>query len=219
MVQRTLIEILIPSVPRYIPNTKLPRELLEQKLAAITLDHDRRNGAILSRFTKEDGRIGFTIRVPCANGTEISADEEGFDVDLARIYDYVTPAELERYEHHELELEAEREANKPKVGRPRKILIMSTEIMGKEIRVKKPLGRPRKRSAASDQNIRATKRHRLVFAGVHIPSPLKTSQTTSKSPSKPTSSISSESVTRMLFSRDNSSAIEHETMSEMEGMI
>ncbi|KAL8899841.1 MAG: hypothetical protein Q9192_001367 [Flavoplaca navasiana] len=213
--QLTLVEIQVPTVPRYIPNTKLPRELLEQKLAAVTLSHDRRNGAILSRFTKEDGKIGFTIRVSFANDTDNAANEEAFDVDLAKIYDYVTPAELERYEHHELELEAEREANRPKVGRPRKKFIMSTEIMGEEIKVKKPLGRPRKRPAASDQNIRTSKRPRLVFAGVHIPSPPKASQTLSTSPSEPTSSVSSQSVMR-LFSRDNSSALEQETMSDTE---
>ncbi|KAL9026284.1 MAG: hypothetical protein Q9180_007508, partial [Flavoplaca navasiana] len=166
-------------------------------------------------FTKEDGRIGFTIRVPSADGTDDAANEEGFDVDLADIYDYVTPTELERYEHHELELEAEREAKRPKVGRPRKKFIMSTEIMGEEIKVKKPLGRPRKRPAPSDQNIRTSHRPRLVFAGVHIPSPLKASQTLSTSPSEPTSSVSSQSGMR-LFSRDNSSALEQEAMSDME---
>ncbi|KAL8976711.1 MAG: hypothetical protein Q9205_007341 [Flavoplaca limonia] len=87
--------------------------------------------------------------------------------------------------------------------------------MGEEIKVKKPLGRPRKRPAASDQNIRISKRPRWGFAGVHIPSPHKASQTLSTSPSEPTPSVSSQSVMR-LFSRDNSSALGQEAMSDAE---
>ncbi|CAO1601907.1 hypothetical protein XANCAGTX0491_005545 [Xanthoria calcicola] len=209
-----LIEIQIPHVPRYVPNTKLPEELDDQKIAAVTLANDRRNGVILSRFTTDDGRIGFTIRLPyangaevSANGSEISADMEEVDADLASIYDYVTPVELERYEHHEIELEAEREANRPRVGRPRKRspgLIISTEIMGEEIPMKRPLGRPRKRPAALNENTRTglaerTHEPRLVFAGVHIPSPVRAGQTSSTILSKPISSAASESASSDLF--------------------
>ncbi|KAL8672034.1 MAG: hypothetical protein Q9168_003486 [Polycauliona sp. 1 TL-2023] len=138
----------------------------------------------LARFTTEEGRIGFAIRIP--NDTGVLADAEG--IDLANIYNYVTPAELERYEHREIELEDEREAKRPKVGRPRKGspgLIISTEIMGEQIKIKKPLGRPRKRPRVSDQE-----RPRLFFAGVQIPSPVKAE--------KPTSSTASELASRDL---------------------
>lgn len=230
MVQPRFVEIQIPSVPRYVPNTELSKELADQKIAAVTLADDSRNGIILSRFTTEDGKIGFTIRIRYANGAENSADSEEVDVNLANIYKYVTPTELERYEHHELELEAEREANRPKVGRPRKRspgLILSTEIMGEEIKMKKPLGRPRKRPATPNQNIRTglakqTYQPRLVFAGVHIPSPAKASQTSSTHSSKPISSAASESASRDLFqaySRDDTSALGQEGPSEFGGTI
>lgn len=230
MVQAHFVEIQIPSVPRYVPNTELSKELADQKIAAVTLTDDCRNGIILSRFTTEDGRIGFTIRIRYADGAETSADSEEVDVNLPNIYKYVTSAELERYEHHELELEAEREANRPKVGRPRKRppgLIISTEIMGEEIKIKKPLGRPRKRPATPNQNIRTglaeqTYQPRLVFAGVHIPSPVKASQFLPIQSSKPTSSAASESASRDLFqtySRDGSSAPGQEGTSELGGTI
>ncbi|KAI4219072.1 MAG: hypothetical protein LQ349_008466, partial [Xanthoria aureola] len=251
-----LIEIQIPHVPRYVPNTKLPEELDDQKIAAVTLANDRRYGIILSRFTTDDGRIGFTIRLPyangaevSANGSEISADMEEVDVDLASIYDYVTPVELERYEHHEIELEAEREANRPRVGRPRKRspgLIISTEIMGEEIpmkrplgrprkrpfmgeeiKMKKPLGRPRKRPAALNENTRTglaerTHEPRLVFAGVHIPSPVRAGQTSSTILSKPISSAASESASSDLFQAypgDDTSATGQEETPEVGGTI
>lgn len=256
MVQPHLIEIQIPHVPRYVPNTKLPEELDDQKIAAVTLANDRRNGVILSRFTTDDGRIGFTIRLPyangaevSANGSEISADMEEVDADLASIYDYVTPVELERYEHHEIELEAEREANRPRVGRPRKRspgLIISTEIMGEEIpmkrplgrprkrpfmgeeiKIKKPLGRPRKRPAALNENTRTglaerTHEPRLVFAGVHIPSPVRAGQTSSTILSKPISSAASESASSDLFQAypgDDTSATGQEETPEVGGTI
>ena len=256
LVQPHLIEIQIPHVPRYVPNTKLPEELDDQKIAAVTLANDRRNGVILSRFTTDDGRIGFTIRSPyangaevSANGSEISADMEEVDVHLASIYDYVTPAELERYEHHEIELEAEREANRPRVGRPRKRspgLIISTEIMGEEIqmkrplgrprkrpvmgeeiKMKKPLGRPRKRPAALNENTRTglaerTHKTRLVFAGVHIPSPVRAGRTSSTLLSNPISSAASESASSDLsqaYPRDDTPATGQEETPEVGGTI
>ncbi|KAL8653413.1 MAG: hypothetical protein Q9226_003864 [Calogaya cf. arnoldii] len=220
-----LLEIRIPSVPHYVPNTELSKELVEQKLAAVTLADDRRDGTILSRFTTEAGGVGFTVGIHCANSAERSSDAEEIDVDLANIYCYVTPAELERYEHRELELDAEREANRPKVGRPRKRspgIIISTEIMGEENRTKKPLGRPRKRPATSNDYPQAgpakrTRQPRQVFAGVHIPSPVKASQTSFTIPSKPTSTVASSSMSRDQFpayTRDNSSASGQEGTSE-----
>ncbi|KAL8995826.1 MAG: hypothetical protein Q9169_004516 [Polycauliona sp. 2 TL-2023] len=179
------------------------RELVAQRIAAVTRADDRRNGSILSRFTREDGRIGFTVRIPHTNGTGATTKDEEVEIDLANIYDFVTPEELERYEHHDIVLEDEREANRPKVGRPRKRspgFIMSTEVMGQQIKIKKPLGRPRKRPRDSDQYNTGlagqTHRPRSTFAGVHIPSPVKASQVSSLSSTKPTSSIASETVSR-----------------------
>ncbi|KAL8806195.1 MAG: hypothetical protein Q9182_001470 [Xanthomendoza sp. 2 TL-2023] len=170
------IEVLIPSAPRYNPNVELPKELTDQKLAAVTWPHDRRNGSVVSRYTTEHGWISFTVRTEPRigeHGEGIPIQET--EVDLANIYDYVTPAELERYEHHELELEAEREANRPKVGRPRKrspSSIVSSEDLGQTIKVKRPLGRPRKHQNTAVPQ-RRTRQSRFTFAGVHILSPVK----------------------------------------------
>ncbi|KAL8820224.1 MAG: hypothetical protein Q9223_001516 [Gallowayella weberi] len=192
------IEVLIPSAPRYNPNLELSKELADQKLAAVTWPHDRRNGAVVSRYTTEDGWIGFTVRT----GPSIGEDAEGIpiqetEVDLANIYDYVTPAELERYEHHELELEAEREANRPKVGRPRKSSpssIISSEDMGQTIKVKRPLRRPRKQQNTAVPQ-RPTRQTRFTFAGVHILSPVKERKSPHKiSPLQPHSDMASPSA-------------------------
>ncbi|KAL8903310.1 MAG: hypothetical protein Q9171_007446 [Xanthocarpia ochracea] len=210
-------EIHIPSAPTYTPN-------VDQKIDIVTLNNYRRNGTILSRFTTEHGGIRFTVRKPLANGLSLG-DTEEVDVDLAEIYDYVTPAELERYEHRELELEVEREANRPKVGRPRNSppgFSVSTEVMGQEIKIKRPLGRPRKRPLTSGQNTRrglAQPIHqpRTAFAGVYIPSPVKASQTSSTKASRPTSVSTSESASRGFSQTDpcdNSSASGREGLSE-----
>ncbi|KAL8921638.1 MAG: hypothetical protein Q9172_003886 [Xanthocarpia lactea] len=169
--------------------------------------------------------VDHLVRRTVANGTLSFSDTEEVDVDLAEIYDYVTPAELERYEHRELELEVEREANRPKVGRPRKSppgFSVSTEVMGQEIKIKRPLGRPRKRPLTPGQNTRrglAQQIHqpRTAFAGVYIPSPVKASQTSSTKASKPTSISTSESASRGFSQTDpcgNSSASGREGLSE-----
>ena len=208
-------------MPTYTPN-------VDQKIAVVTLNNDRPNGTVLSRYTTEHGWIRFTVRRPLANGTLSSSDTEEVDVDLAEIYDYVTPAELEHYEHRELELEAERKANRPKVGRPRKSppgFSVSTEVMGQEIKIQRPLGRPRKRPLTSGQKIRrglAQQIHqpRTAFAGVYIPSPVKASQTSSTKASKPTSISTSESASRGFSQTDpcdNSSTSGREGLSETQG--
>ncbi|KAL8780917.1 MAG: hypothetical protein Q9213_006257 [Squamulea squamosa] len=186
-----------------LEKARLPQRLVEQKLAALTAPNDRRNGAVVSRFTTEAGWIRFTVRTSSNANAAHFTERNEVEVDLADIYDYVTPAELERYEHHEHELEAEREANRPKVGRPRKTspnFTVSTEVMGQEIRMKKPLGRPRKHPVASHQNTRTnltkqTYKPGLAFAGVHIPSPIKPSQTSSTNPSNSISLSGSTSTT------------------------
>ncbi|KAL8768316.1 MAG: hypothetical protein Q9209_005455 [Squamulea sp. 1 TL-2023] len=201
--QISYVQIRIPSVPTYTPNVRLPQRLVDQKIAALTVPNDRRNGAVVSRFTTEDGWIRFTVRTGSTIDEAHFADTNEVEVDLADIYDYVTPAELERYEHHELELEAEREADRPKVGRPCKKspgFTVSTQVMGQEIRMKKPLGRPRKHPVASHQNTRTNltkQKHKpgLAFAGVHIPSPIKASQRSYMNTSNSTSASGSTSTT------------------------
>ncbi|KAL8727093.1 MAG: hypothetical protein Q9166_006280 [cf. Caloplaca sp. 2 TL-2023] len=188
------VEIQVPHVPSYIPNNELPRELVDQKLAAITLPNDSRNGYVVSRYTTERGWIGFTVRTG-PYSEQYVGDTREIDVDLADIYDYVTPAELERFEHNELEREAEREANRRKVGRPRKrspspAVSVSTELMGQKIKGMKPLGRPGRppKHKATRKSQWPIHEARLSFAGVYVPSPVKAihSATKTSPPSTPT---------------------------------
>ncbi|KAL8965211.1 MAG: hypothetical protein Q9183_003970, partial [Haloplaca sp. 2 TL-2023] len=180
---RQCIEVRIPYVPPYVP-CRSRHESRSRKRAA-SQPTPSANGAIVSRYTTEEGKIGFVV-IPGSNGDGDNAAE--IEVDLANIYDYVTPAELERYEHHEWDLESERErqrkqrkierqfkaayiaeeplANRPKrhLGRPRKRRSLAEEPLVN--RPKRPPGRPRKRrSPAPDGPAR--------FVAVHIPSPVK----------------------------------------------
>lgn len=145
----------------------------------------RRNGTIISRFTTEDGRIGFTIATE-PGGDDASSRQE-IDVDLMDIYDHVTPAELERYEHHDWELESQREQNRRKVGRPRKRVPSFDGFVGVDkaaTKPKRPLGRPKKSSVLSG---------RSAFAGVYIPSPVKTTERPPTSLSSRKTSLTSQS--------------------------
>ncbi|KAL8706954.1 MAG: hypothetical protein Q9201_000002 [Fulgogasparrea decipioides] len=185
-----LVEVRVPYVPKYVPSVERPGDAMPGQLTAIDKPISGRYATIVSRFTKDNGDIGFIIHV----GSNAKASADGTDeriVDLVNIYDYVTPAELERFEHHEWELEYERERDRRrrKVGRPRKRLPTSesASMDGVFSKFKKPLGRPRKTKrslkATSPLDQAARQSSRSTFAGVHISSPLKPCQTLSRSTS------------------------------------
>lgn len=152
--------VLIQSVPPYVPTARCHDSAFQQAAAGAHLSNEHHNGSIIKRFSKDDGGIAFTVKLP--DKGDIAGNE--LDVDLRDIYDYVSPAELERYENLDWELDDERRRNRKKVGRPRKTL-PSTLAMGQK--PKRPLGRPRK------YPIKTQDLGPADFAGVHIPSPLK----------------------------------------------
>lgn len=181
----------MPFVPAYVPATRPLRD-------AVHLQHDSSNhtaeqlkGSVLSRFTKNNGLIGFTVRI----GSGIADASDEISVDLANVYDYVTPEELERFENLDWENEFERERNRPKVGRPRKTLLnggVSPTVLQNP--AKKPLGRPRKYPVKTAGPIIKGQQGLVqdgdtAFLGVHIPSPVKKGQETTNTTS-PLSSTS-----------------------------
>ena len=173
---RQCVEVRVPYVPPYIPcrsrnGTRSRRRPASQPTASV-------NGSIVSRYTTEAGKIGFVI-IPDSHRDGENATE--IEVDLADIYDYVTPAELERYEHHEWDLESERERERRRRKFERQLRAAYSAEEHFVNRPKRPLGRPRKeKSAAPNGPAR--------FVAVHIPSPGKPvtrfpASTSSKAPS------------------------------------
>ncbi|KAL9004663.1 MAG: hypothetical protein Q9188_002523 [Gyalolechia gomerana] len=171
------IEVQIPWVPPYIPHLSTP-VLPYPRPTAPGRVQDRCDGSILSRYTKADGTIGFTVNIGPRLGKETGGEEE-IDIDLARIYEYVTPGELERYENHDWELEDERERNRPKLGRPRKVQKPPVDILDLNGTHKpmRPPGRPRKRPVKRLPEANETTAS--AFVGVHVPSPVKPGEATS----------------------------------------
>ncbi|KAL8941253.1 MAG: hypothetical protein Q9216_002356 [Gyalolechia sp. 2 TL-2023] len=147
------------------------------------------NGSILSRYTKEDGTIGFTINTRPGLG-QATGDNDEVDIDLAQIYEYVTPEELERYENHDWELEDERERNRPKLGRPRKTQQPPADMsnLTGTLMPKRSRGRPRKGPNKRQFGINAGAAS--VFAGVHVASPVKAGEATSTYPTSATRRLS-----------------------------
>lgn len=172
LISRPSIEVQVPWVPPYIPNVTTPA-LPYSHFTVPSQIQDGGDGTIISRYTKVDGTIGFTVRVTHGLANETNGDE-GVEVDLAQIYEHVTPEELERYENHDWELEDERERNRPKLGRPRKrppldgpgLLAVHTTPQ-----LKRPRGRPPKSSVK--KSVQAGNDTPSAFVAVHVPSPVK----------------------------------------------
>ncbi|KAL8953858.1 MAG: hypothetical protein Q9222_000304 [Ikaeria aurantiellina] len=172
------LQVLIPSIPRYVSLRGSQQQFANQLDRSFTKPDDPRNGRIISRYLTEHGSIGFSIETdPSA---VVDGNIEKIGVALKNIYNYVTPAELERYEHHEWELEDEREKNRPKVGRPRKLSPysrMSMAMVQDGIKPKRPLGRPRKHpfnlAAKPSSATQTQKSRRQAFRGIFIASPAK----------------------------------------------
>ncbi|KAL9012878.1 MAG: hypothetical protein Q9173_002388 [Seirophora scorigena] len=157
---KSAVVVLIQSVPPYVPTARLHDSAFQQAAAGAHLPNDNHNGSIIKRFSKDDGGIAFTVKLP--DKGNIAANE--VDVDLRNIYTYVSPAELERYENLDWELDDERRRNRKKVGRPRKTSPSALAMVQKP---KRPLGRPRKYPVKTQDHGPAD------FVGVHIPSPVK----------------------------------------------
>lgn len=152
--------VLIQSVSPYVPTARRHDSAFQQAAAGAHLSNEHHNGSIIKRFSKDDGGIAFTVKLP--DKGNIAGNE--VEVDLRNIYNYVSPDELERYENLDWELEDERRRNRKKVGRPRKTSASALAMVQKP---KRPLGRPRKYPMKTQDPGPAD------FAGVHIPSPLK----------------------------------------------
>ncbi|KAL8708902.1 MAG: hypothetical protein Q9220_006234 [cf. Caloplaca sp. 1 TL-2023] len=191
----TIVQVLIPSVPRYVPaSAGSPQRITDRadRLDCYNTSPDSlQNGHIISRYLTEHGKIGFVVErhlSPACNGKT-----EKIDVPLRNIYEHVTPAELERYEHHDWELEDERERNRPKVGRPRKLSPYSRTSIAMVVqdgtKSKKPLGRPRKyllkRANGFGNATQTHKPERQAFRGVFIPSPAKRHEQRKNIPASP----------------------------------
>ncbi|KAL8749985.1 MAG: hypothetical protein Q9184_006595 [Pyrenodesmia sp. 2 TL-2023] len=179
------VEVQVPWVPPYVPATRPARDVSYWRDDFSNHTARQLNGSVISRFTKDNGFISFTVRV----GSEDDKAGKVIDVDLAKIYDHVTPEELERFENLDWEEEIEREKNRPKVGRPRKELPtggVSSAILPNT--TKKPLGRPRKyplkAAGPVTQGQRDSGKHvDSAFLGVHVPSPVRPGQRTVNSSS------------------------------------
>ena len=158
---------------------------------------------MVSRFIKDDGFIRFTVRI----GVGVGDSAEKIDVDLENIYDYVTPGELERFEHLDWEEEIEREKIRRKDGRPRKETLhggLSYTIH--QSAMMKPLGRPRNYSVNPASPFSTAQGQRMLgkrvdsaFLGVHIPSPVvkagrMTANVPSLDPSTPLSPVQNQSL-------------------------
>ncbi|KAL8928146.1 MAG: hypothetical protein Q9208_001856 [Pyrenodesmia sp. 3 TL-2023] len=204
------VEVQVPWVPAYVPATRSARNDIHWRDDFSNPTARQLNGSVISRFIKGNGFIGFTVRIGSAD--DKAGDE--VDVDLAKIYDYVTPEELERFENLDWEEEIERERNRPKVGRPRKALLnvggSSTTIPNA---AKKPLGRPRKYPLKAAGPVtqgprRPGKRVDTAFLGVHIPSPVKAGQMTVNAPSSDASTSLVETQKQTLQRESTASSVE-----------
>ncbi|KAL8730992.1 MAG: hypothetical protein Q9181_004457 [Wetmoreana brouardii] len=210
-----MLEVRVPYVPKYVPSVEPPRNAILGQLTAIDKPISGRHATIISRFTKNNGEIGFTIDAGFKTKAGVDGTDER-DVDLVNIYDYATPAELERFEHYEWELQYERERRKPKVGRPRKRLPTSDEsasMDGVFTKFKKPLGRPRKTKrslkAVDSPDQAARRSSRAAFAGVHISSPLKPNQMPSRATSPGSTAAS------LARSAESTKSSAHKSTSDM----
>lgn len=179
------IEVQVPYVPPYIP-TGIVEETLDQLPPSTSPPARCRNGLVTSRFTKQDGLIGFAISFGSGAGEGHDHNDKIY-VDLPDIYNYVTPEELERFENVDWEREIELARNKPRVGRPRRTPPALGVLTAVPHRVSgKPIGRPRKRpNDAADRNNVRSRRHWKSrnhfgpdFLGVYIPSPANSDQPT-----------------------------------------
>ncbi|KAI4288372.1 MAG: hypothetical protein L6R35_002360 [Caloplaca aegaea] len=159
------VVVLIQSIPAYIPTARPYENTFQHAAAAADPPHKSHHYSIIKRFSSQDGGVVFTVQSPgdgAVPGNEI-------EVDLENIYDYVSPAELERYENLDWERDDERRRNRPKVGRPRKTSPSGATLAISHNKPKRPLGRPRKYPIVTKTQGPAG------FAGVHIATPVKPS--------------------------------------------
>ncbi|KAL8901335.1 MAG: hypothetical protein Q9207_005249 [Kuettlingeria erythrocarpa] len=205
------VEVQVPFVPPYVPANRPFRGAVHWQYDSHTAEQLK--GSVISRFTKNDGLIGFTVRI----GSDIADASDEVDVDLANVYDYVTPEELERFENLDWEKEIERDRNRPKVGRPRKTLLNGGESPTVlQNSTKRPLGRPRKHPIKAVGPVtkgqqRPAQDGDSAFLGVHIPSPAKNGQETANA----TSPLSSTSLSLIphYIRRNESTALSVEATS------
>lgn len=165
-------QVSIPTKPKYIPNQRPPPTVHSSRPNNAANQKERARKVVISRFLLIDGNISFAI------GTDldgvITPDAE--EVPVAKILDYVSPAELERFENQDFFDEDERERllppKKPR-GRPRKgdgiIPSFNTVPIGQEtsreqsllpdapILIKKKIGRPKGTFRKKAVNLTSTK--------------------------------------------------------------
>ncbi|KAL9044901.1 MAG: hypothetical protein Q9214_001997, partial [Letrouitia sp. 1 TL-2023] len=150
----SVIEVQIPFVPKYLPRSNPPCQVIADfHDPSLILDDPRSLRFIRYRFTRENGTIGFVVG---NMSKDTIAQDEDQEVDLTDILRYVTPQELQRYEHEDWKQEADRETNRRKVGRPRKQTRSpnksSVEVeQPLDIQVGKEIRRERSRKRSLDQ--------------------------------------------------------------------
>ncbi|KAL8687421.1 MAG: hypothetical protein Q9218_006402, partial [Villophora microphyllina] len=197
IVYKKAIEIQVPFVAKYTPTRQ--REPAPRQSATTKQSFGACDGLIIARYTTEDGRIIFAVK-PKQSHDAANLEHKEIEVDLENIYQHVTPSELERFEHHDWDLEEERERRRPKVGRPRKRVPGSQPAHEvPDVKPKRPLGRPRKKvpGTVDPIKVKAGRRGRSAFVGVHIQSPMKqTERRTSTPPSSNPSRTSRSSPLR-----------------------
>ncbi|KAL9609636.1 MAG: hypothetical protein Q9167_005613 [Letrouitia subvulpina] len=151
---RSAIEVQIPFVPKYLPRSNPPCQVIADfHDPSLILDDPRSQRFIHYRFTREDGTIGFVVGNLSKDTIPQDEDQE---VDLTDIFRYVTPQELQRYEHEDWKQEIERESNRPKLGRPRKQSRSPSQTsreaeLSLDVQVSQKLRRERSRKRSLDQ--------------------------------------------------------------------
>ena len=165
-------QVSIPTKPKYIPNQRPPPNVHSSRPNNVANPNERARKVVISRFLLVDGNISFAI------GTDIDGviTPDAEEVPVAKILDYISPAELERFENQDFFDEDERERllppKKPR-GRPRKgdgiIPSFNTIPIGQEtsreqsllpeapIVIKKKIGRPKGTFRKKAVNLTSTK--------------------------------------------------------------
>ncbi|KAL8656028.1 MAG: hypothetical protein Q9210_000516 [Variospora velana] len=202
------VVVLIQSIPAYTPTARPYESTFQHAAAATNPPPEHHHCSIIRRFSNQDGGIAFTLQ--SRGEGDIPGHE--IEVDLRNIYDYVSPAELERYENLDWERDDERRRNRPKVGRPRKMALSGTTLTISHNKPKRPLGRPRKYPVVTKTQGPAD------FAGVHIPTPVKP-RLAPQGPS-PRRSPAAQQPDQVGFQRSISttSAVESTSTSESDGI-
>ena len=172
VVELNLYQVSVPTKPKYIPNQRPPPNVHSCRPNNAANQNERARKVVISRFLLVDGNISFAI------GTDIDGliTRDAEEVSVAKILDYVSPAELERFENQDFFDEDERERllppKKPR-GRPRKgdgiIPSFNTVPIGQEtsreqsllpeapILIKKKIGRPKGTFRKKAVNLTSTK--------------------------------------------------------------